>query len=99
VIAIVVHCNRILFLVSFYLISSQSFLYGMLGEKIVQVKGKVISQRVIYAEGPTMETTLSQSGNAKEMQVNETVTFVGRPTSSPGVLFAKGNGVLMATTA
>jgi hypothetical protein len=45
-----------------------------------------------------METTLSQSGNAKEMQVNETVTFVGRPTSSPGVLFAKGNGVLMATT-
>jgi hypothetical protein len=97
VIAIVVHCNRILFLVSFYLISSQLFLYGMLGEKIVQ--GKVISQRVIYAEGPTMETTLSQSGNAKEMQVNETVTFVGRPTSSPGVLFAKGNGVLMATTA
>lgn len=47
----------------------------MLGEQIAELKGKVISQRVIDVEGPTMETTLSQSGNVREVQVTETVSL------------------------
>lgn len=70
----------------------------MLGEQIAELKGKVMGQRVMDAEGPTMETTLSQTGNVKGIQVNETVTYVGRPTSS-GVLHAEGNGVIMAAEA
>jgi hypothetical protein len=67
----------------------------MLGEQIADLKGKVMGQRVIDALGPTMETTLSQSGNVNQIQVNETVSYVGRPTS-PRVIHAIGNGVLKA---
>jgi hypothetical protein len=52
----------------------------MLGEKI-EVKGKVMGQRVIDAQGPPTETTLSSSGNVNGMAVNETVSYVGRPRS------------------
>lgn len=67
----------------------------MLGKQIADLKGKVMGQRVIDAEGPTMETTLSQNGDVNGIQVNETVSYVGRLTS-PGVIHAVGNGVLMA---
>jgi hypothetical protein len=50
---------------------------------------------LIESLGPTMETTLSQSGNVTQDHVNETESYVGRPTS-PGVIHAIGNGVLMA---
>jgi hypothetical protein len=67
----------------------------MLGEKI-EVKGKVMGQRVIDAQGPTTKTTLSSSGNVNGMAVNETVSYVGRPRS-PRILHAKGIGVLVST--
>jgi hypothetical protein len=35
---------------------------NMLGEKIAEYKGKIIGQRVLDVEGPTMETSVSASG-------------------------------------
>jgi len=67
----------------------------MLGEQITDLKGKVISQRVLDAQGPTMEISISAKGSAKGVQVNESLTYVARP-SSPGVLHGKGQGVLMS---
>jgi hypothetical protein len=67
----------------------------MLGEQIAELKGKMMGQRVLDSEGPTMETSISTRGNVKGTQVNETLTFVARPTSA-GVLHGKGHGVLMA---
>ena len=71
----------------------------MLGEQIAESKGKIIGQRVLDVEGPTIETSVSASGSIKGTQVKETLTFVGRPpppTTSKGVLHGKGKGVIMA---
>jgi hypothetical protein len=67
----------------------------MLGEQIADLKGKMTGQRVLDSEGPTMETSISARGSVKGTQVNETLTFVARPTSA-GVLHGKGHGVIMA---
>jgi hypothetical protein len=67
----------------------------MIGEQIAEFKGKVIGQRVLDVEGPTMETSLSFTGSIKGTPAKETVTFVGRP-SSPGVLHGEGRGVIMS---
>jgi hypothetical protein len=69
----------------------------MLGEQIQELKGKVIGQRVIDVEPPTMETSVSSSGSIKGTQVTEMLTFVGRPTTSKGVLHGKGMAIIMAT--
>ncbi|HET7147500.1 MAG TPA: hypothetical protein VFI73_03285 [Candidatus Nitrosopolaris sp.] len=66
----------------------------MLGEQIGELKGKIMGQRVLNAEGPRMETTLSSTGSIRGTNVKETVTFVGSPTMA-GVLHGKGHGVLM----
>ena len=71
----------------------------MLGEQILELKGKIIGQRVLDVEGPTIETSVSVSGSIKGTQVKETLTFEGRPTTtstSTGVLHGKGKGVIMA---
>jgi hypothetical protein len=69
----------------------------MLGEQIAELKGKIIGQRVLDIEGPTIETSVSVSGSIKGTQVKETLTFEGRPTTtSKGVLHGKGKGVIMA---
>ena len=69
----------------------------MLGEQILELKGKIIGQRVLDVEGPTIETSVSVSGSIKGTQVKETLTFEGRPTTtSKGVLRGKGKGVIMA---
>jgi hypothetical protein len=57
----------------------------------------VIGQRVIDVEPPTMETSVSSSGSVKGTQVTEMLTFVGRPTTSKGVLHGKGMGIIMVT--
>ena len=67
----------------------------MLGEQIAELKGKVIGQRVLDVEGPTMETSVSARGNVKGTQVNVSLTYVARPTSA-GVLHGEGQGVIMA---
>ena len=67
----------------------------MLGEQIAELKGKVIGQRVLDVEGPTMETSVSARGNVKGTQVNVSLTYVARRTSA-GVLHGEGQGVIMA---
>ena len=67
----------------------------MLGDQIAELKGKIIGQRVLDVEGPTMETNVSAKGSVKGTQVNVSLTYVARPTSA-GVLHGKGQGVLMA---
>lgn len=67
----------------------------MLGEKIADLKGKIIGQRVLEAEGPTMETSLSLTGSIRGIPATETVTVVGRP-ASPGVIHGEAQGVIMA---
>ena len=67
----------------------------MLGDQITDLKGKVTGQRVLDAEGPTIETSISSTGSAKGVRINEILTFVGKP-SSPGVLHGKGQGVFSA---
>jgi hypothetical protein len=66
----------------------------MLGEQIKELKGKIIGQRVLDAEG-TMEISISANGSAKGVQINGPITFVSRP-SSQGVLHGKGQGVLLS---
>jgi hypothetical protein len=67
----------------------------MLGEQFAELNGKIIGQRVLDIEGPTIETSVAASGSYKGTQVKETITFVGRPTST-GVLHGEGRGVIMA---
>ncbi|HEY7078336.1 MAG TPA: hypothetical protein VH500_01465 [Nitrososphaeraceae archaeon] len=68
----------------------------MLGEQIGEIKGKVTGQRVLDIKGPLIETSVSASGNLNGVQVRETLTFVGRPTNTSGVIHGIGKGVIMA---
>jgi hypothetical protein len=68
----------------------------MLGEKqIAEFKGKIIGQRVLDAEGLTIETSLSFTGSIMGTPATETETIVGRP-ESPGIIHSEGQGVLMS---
>jgi hypothetical protein len=67
----------------------------MLGEQIIEFKGKVTGQRVLEVESPATETSLTQTGIVNGTQVSDMATFVGRPTSS-GVFRGVGKGVIMA---
>jgi hypothetical protein len=64
----------------------------MLGEQIAELRGKIVSQRVLDVEGPTMETSVSIEGTFKGTQVKQHVTYVAKPVS-PGVLHGKAKGV------
>jgi hypothetical protein len=55
----------------------------------------VTARRVLDAEWPTMETSVSASGSVRGTQANEIITFVAKPVSE-GVLHSKGQGVIMA---
>ena len=66
----------------------------MLGEQIAELKGKMMGQRVLDAEGPTIEISVSTRGSVRGTQVNESLTYVARPTSA-GVLHGEGQGVIM----
>lgn len=68
---------------------------NLLGEQITELKRKTTGRRVLDTEGPTIETSVSASGNARGTQVNESITYVAKPVS-PGVLHGKGQGVIMA---
>jgi hypothetical protein len=68
----------------------------MLGEQFGEVKGKITGQRVVDLAGPSIETSITASGSLKGVQIKETLTFIGRPTNSNGILHGKGIGVIMA---
>lgn len=67
----------------------------MLGEQFGEIKGKIIGQRVLDAEGPKIETSVSATGNFVGSQVHVTLTYVGKAVSN-GVLHGWGNGVMMS---
>jgi hypothetical protein len=67
----------------------------MLGDQITDLKRKVTGQRVLDVECPTIETSVSSKGTAKEVQINEILTFIGKP-SSPGIIRGKGHGVFIS---
>ena len=67
----------------------------MLGEQIGEIRGKVTSQRVLDVEGPSIETSLTASGSLKGVQIKETLTFIGRPTNTSGIIRGIGKGVIM----
>src|SRR5262245_3837071 len=66
----------------------------MLGEQIAELKGKTTGQRVLDADGPTIETAASVSGNFRGTDVTEILTFVGTPRGT-GVMHALGRGIIM----
>ena len=66
----------------------------MLGEQIAKLKGKILGQRVLDVEGPTMETNVAINGTYKGTLVNETLTFVSTPTPT-GVIHGEGKGIIM----
>ena len=70
----------------------------MLEKQYAELKGKVPSQRVLDVEGPTMETSVSVSGPMKGTQVQEMITFFGKPTTENGVIHGVGKGVITTTT-
>ena len=61
----------------------------------LRIKRKMIGQRELDVEGPTMETSLSAKGSVKGTQVNESVTYAAR-SESKGVLHGKGQGIIIA---
>jgi hypothetical protein len=67
----------------------------MLGDQITDLKGKVTGQRVLDAECPTIETSVSSTGSAKGVRINEIFTFVAKPSSSGGY-HGRGQGVFSA---
>jgi hypothetical protein len=71
----------------------------MLGEQYLELSGKITGQRVLDIEGPTIETSVATKGTIKGVQVQEIITFTGRPTVEKGVLHDVGQGVITTTTA
>lgn len=69
----------------------------MLGEQYAESKGKIISQRVLDVEGPTIETSVAASGTIKGTPVQVMLTFIGTPTTEKGVFHGVGKGVLTTT--
>ena len=54
----------------------------------------MMGRRVLDAEGPTLEISVSARGSVRGTQVNESLTYVARATSA-GVLHGEGQGVIM----
>ena len=71
----------------------------MLGEKIAEETGKVISQRVLpnAGGGPKMEVTFRATGTLLGVATTDTGTYVAamRPD---GTLFGEGQGIVMGKT-
>jgi hypothetical protein len=71
----------------------------MLGERYLELSGKITGQRVLDVEGPTLETSVATKGTIRGVQVQEIITFIGRPAAEKGVLHGVGQGVITRTTA
>jgi hypothetical protein len=68
----------------------------MLGELLAELKGKSIGKRVLDVAGPTIEISVSLSGNMRGTSVTTVATYVNKATSTSGVLHGKGQGIVMA---
>jgi hypothetical protein len=67
----------------------------MLGELLAELKGKRVGRRVLDVAGPTIEISVSLSGNMRGIPVNQSATYVNKATSTSGVLYGKGQGIVM----
>jgi hypothetical protein len=63
----------------------------MLEEQYLELSGKITGERVLDVEGPRIETSVA---TIRGVQVQEMITFVGRPTVEKGVLHGVGQGVI-----
>jgi hypothetical protein len=68
----------------------------MLGELIAELKGKSVGRRVVDVEGPSIEISVSLSGNMRGTSLTTSATYVNRATPVSGVLHGKGQGIVMA---
>jgi hypothetical protein len=68
----------------------------MLGEQYLELSGKMTGQKVLDIEGPTIETSVTTKGTMRGVQIQEIITFIGRPTLEKGVLHGVGRGVITA---
>jgi hypothetical protein len=66
----------------------------MLEEQYLELSGKITGERVLDVEGPRIETSVATKGTIRGVQVQEMITFVGRPTVEKGVLHGVGQGVI-----
>jgi hypothetical protein len=67
----------------------------MLGEKISEGNGKVISQRVIQSDiGPKMETSFSDEGTLLGVKCRGNGTYCAE-LRADGTLFGEGQGIIM----
>lgn len=67
----------------------------MLGEKISEMKGKVVYSKVLEVTNPTMETTVESHGKINDVEVSETITFVSSPIGN-GTFHGIGKGIVLA---
>ena len=67
----------------------------MLGDLIYEANGKVAGYRVLDAEGPKIEVTITEKGTLKGgIDTTDTVTYWSIPRLG-GAYYAEGKGVLM----
>jgi hypothetical protein len=64
----------------------------VLGEKIAEYRGKIISKSIIEVEGPKIEASVLAKGNCKDVDVNVVITYWTVPTSGQK-LYGEGRSV------
>jgi hypothetical protein len=68
----------------------------MLGDKIGEVKGKIMGERILDVEGPKIEYSFSANGRMKGVDITHLATFWTIPRGN-GVLYGEGQGVMTTT--
>jgi len=66
----------------------------MLGDLVLEAKGKTTGKRVLSAEGPKVEVSFASQGTYKGTPVKELGTFWSIPRPG-GVLYGEGQGAIM----
>jgi hypothetical protein len=65
----------------------------VLGDLIVEDRGKITGQRVLDAEGPKIETSMTMQGNYRGAETTEMATYWSVPRDA-GVMYGEGQGVI-----
>lgn len=66
----------------------------MLGDQVLELKGKTTSKRVLPEEGPKVEVSFESEGTYKGTPIRELGTYWSVPRAD-GALYGEGQGVLM----
>ncbi len=64
-----------------------------LGELIVEDRGKITGQRVLDAEGPKIETSMTMEGKYRGAETTEIATYWSLPRQG-GVMYGEGQGII-----